>query len=151
LKASRRAFTIEPEQSLEEKLAALIAIRSVGADPACLIDLCEDGDWVVERIPTADAAAQYPRYPRSMGTRKAGIILLAVTLLGNLGCGASRPAAFWTVSQVESIKRVRGTALETTTCRRALATAPMARSRGYREQATDDLPFLSVIPWTLRP
>jgi hypothetical protein len=74
LKASRRAFTIEPEQSLEEKLAALIAIRSVGADPACLIDLCEDGDWVVERIPTADAAAQYPRYPRSMGTRKAGII-----------------------------------------------------------------------------
>jgi hypothetical protein len=42
--------------------------------------------------------------------------MLAVTLLGNLGCGASRPAAFWTVSQVESIKRVRGTALETTTC-----------------------------------
>jgi hypothetical protein len=51
-----------------------------------------------------------------MGTRVAGIVLLVVTLLASLGCGASRPAKFWTVKQAESIKLVRGTPLERTAC-----------------------------------
>jgi hypothetical protein len=65
------------------------------------------------RVPDADGAAQYPR---GMGTHVAGIVLLVVTLLANLGCGTSPPPTFWTGSQAESIKLVRGTALETTTC-----------------------------------
>ncbi len=51
-----------------------------------------------------------------MGTRVAGIMSLVVMLLASLGCGASRPARFWTVRQAESIKLVRGTPLERTTC-----------------------------------
>jgi hypothetical protein len=51
-----------------------------------------------------------------MGTRVAGKVLLVVTLLASLGCGASRPARFWTARQAESIKLVRGTPLRRTTC-----------------------------------
>ncbi len=51
-----------------------------------------------------------------MGTHRACVVFLVVTLLAILGCGASRPATFWTVGQAESIRLVRGTALETTTC-----------------------------------
>jgi hypothetical protein len=48
--------------------------------------------------------------------------LLAVTFLVALGCGTSRPAEpnparFWTVTQAESIKLVRGTPLKTTGCK----------------------------------
>ncbi len=51
-----------------------------------------------------------------MGTHMACVVSLVIMLLANLGCGASRPDTFWTVGQAESIKLVRGTALETTTC-----------------------------------
>lgn len=44
------------------------------------------------------------------------VVFVVVTLIANLGCGASRPSRFWTVGQAESIKLVRGTALERTTC-----------------------------------
>jgi hypothetical protein len=52
-----------------------------------------------------------------MSMRVAGIVLLAVAVLVDLGCESSRPARFWTVSQAQSIKLVRGTALDRTTCR----------------------------------
>jgi hypothetical protein len=48
-----------------------------------------------------------------------GVVLLVFTLVVTLGCGTSHPAAparFWTVSQAESIKVVRGTLLKTTKC-----------------------------------
>jgi hypothetical protein len=51
-----------------------------------------------------------------MGIRVAGTALLVVTLLASIGCGASRPAKFWTVRQAESIKLVRGTPLKRTRC-----------------------------------
>jgi hypothetical protein len=51
-----------------------------------------------------------------MGTSVASIVLLPVALFVSLGCGSSRPATFWTAGEAESIKRVRGTALETTMC-----------------------------------
>jgi hypothetical protein len=51
-----------------------------------------------------------------MGARAAGFVLLVVTLLASPGCGASRPARFWTVKQAESIELVRGTPLKMTTC-----------------------------------
>jgi hypothetical protein len=53
---------------------------------------------------------------KTMSTRACAVVVLVVTLLVNLGCGASRPATFWTVTQAESIKRVRGTALNRTAC-----------------------------------
>jgi hypothetical protein len=46
-------------------------------------------------------------------------VLLVVALFANLACGASHTAVaarFWTVSQAETIKLVRGTPLKTTKC-----------------------------------
>jgi hypothetical protein len=48
-----------------------------------------------------------------------GVVLVVVTLLATLACGGSHPAVparFWTGSQAESIKLVRGTPLKTTKC-----------------------------------
>jgi hypothetical protein len=49
------------------------------------------------------------------GASRLGLGLTLVVLV-MLGCGSSSPGVYWTVEQAESIKRVRGTPLKTTTC-----------------------------------
>jgi hypothetical protein len=54
-----------------------------------------------------------------MGFRAGSTVVLVSSLLVTVACGASEsrvPARFWTVSQAESIKLVRGTPLKTTKC-----------------------------------
>lgn len=82
------------------------------ADQDCTGDAGGGGDCGCERDPVADGAAQYPR-GMGMGTRVAAIVSL---VLANLACGTSQSTTYWTVSEAESIRLVRGTALESTTC-----------------------------------
>jgi hypothetical protein len=56
------------------------------------------------------------------------VLLLVVALVMSSACGESRPPEFWTVTQAESIKSIRGTKLETTACTGIGA----SRASGYR-------------------
>jgi hypothetical protein len=60
--------------------------------------------------------------------RVAFVLLLVFAAVVAPACGESRPAEFWTVKQAESIKSIRGTTLETTTCTGIGA----SRASGYR-------------------
>jgi hypothetical protein len=58
----------------------------------------------------------FPTRSTLRGASRLGLGLTLVVLV-MLGCGSASPGVYWTVEQAESIKRVRGTALETTTCK----------------------------------
>jgi hypothetical protein len=59
--------------------------------------------------------------------RRARTLLAAAVILAGTACGTSRPtvpARFWTVSEAESIRLIRGTPLRTTAC------TPIGEPRG---------------------
>ena len=69
-------------------------------------------------------------------------LLIAVAVVAATACGESRPAEFWTLKQAESVKSIRGTTLDTTSCT-GLGTS---RGSGYRRFSCTGATTPSALP-----